>query len=163
MFWGAFYWSSRTDLFALPGDPESKGKGITARVILATLKAALPKILEEGIFFIQDNAPTHQAFIMQDWLAQWAEEHGVEIIDWPAYSPDLNPIENIWKLLKEKIMSDFPELVDLPKNKVTLDKLIDAAERSWEALEDRVFQAEIESMPRRMEAIIAARGWYTKY
>jgi transposase len=44
---------------------------------------------------MQDNARTHTARVVQSWLVPWAEENGIELIDWPLYSPDLNPIENL--------------------------------------------------------------------
>ena len=52
-----------------------------------------------------DNAPIHTARIIENWLL----EQGIEIMDWPPYSPDLNPIENLWKLLKDQIIPFHPE------------------------------------------------------
>jgi transposase len=40
--------------------------------------------------FMQDNAPIHTAHIIKDWL----EEMAIEVLEWPPYSPDLNPIEH---------------------------------------------------------------------
>ena len=37
-------------------------------------------------------------------MKEWAAENGVELLDWPPYSPDLNPIENLWHILKAEIM-----------------------------------------------------------
>lgn len=45
---------------------------------------------------MHDNAPVHTASIIQELLAGL----GVEVMVWPPYSPDLNPIENIWALMK---------------------------------------------------------------
>ena len=163
MFWAAFHTGYRTKLYPLEGDPLSKRGGVTARRILEVLKEALPEILEPGMFFIQDNAPTHMAAENQDWLEEWTHGHGVSVIKWPAYSPDLNPIENLWKLLKNGICEARPDLSDLPKNDQSKQELIDTAVKVWEELKEKVFDAEINSMPNRMRAIVEAKGWYTKY
>lgn len=44
-----------------------------------------------------------------------------------------------------------------------MDRLIRAAVEVWEGLEVRMFENLLDSMPRRMQAVIAANGWYTKY
>ncbi|KAM4063611.1 DDE superfamily endonuclease [Hirsutella rhossiliensis] len=103
MFWGAFCYHTRTSLIALPGDPAAARGGVTGRVIQVCLEETLPTILEPGYTFIQDNAPVHTSRAVQNWLRDFLRENGVAPVDWPPYSPDLNPIENLWKLLKERI------------------------------------------------------------
>ncbi len=49
--------------------------------------------------FQQDLAPFHTAKSTKSWL----NDHGVGVLDWPANSPDLNPIENIWGIVKRKM------------------------------------------------------------
>ena len=57
---------------------------------------------------IEDNAPIHTARATQQaYLDQW-----VNYISWPANSPDLNPIENVWKLLKHRVSRRFPRTND---------------------------------------------------
>ena len=163
MFWAAFHKGYRTKLYPLEGHPLSKRGGVTARRILEVLKEALPEILEPGMFFIQDNAPTHMAAENQDWLEEWNHERGVSVIKCPASSPDLNPIENLWKLLKNGICEARPNLSDLPKTDQLKQELIDTAVKVCEELEEKVFDAEINSMPYRMRAVVEAKGWYTKY
>ena len=58
----------------------------------------------------QNNAPAHKAVITRAWFAT----NGVTTMEWPAYSPDLNPIENLWNILKEKVRREsFTKKEDL--------------------------------------------------
>lgn len=145
------------------GDPESERQGVTARVVLECLQESLPTICSPGSIFVQDNASTHTAHLVQDWLVEWAEDNGVTLVDWPPHSPDLNPIENVWKLLKEAIMTARPDLVDMPKNNASKAALVATAVGCWEDLEKDVLQHLVETMNHRLTAVIAANGWYTKY
>ena len=162
-FGGIAFFGKRTDLYVLDGDPEARRGGVTGRRILECLQEELPKILEPGMIYAQDNAPTHTARIVQDWLRQWLQENGIVLVIWPPYSPDLNPIENLWKLLKEKIHQRYPELATMRSNSHTLDLLIKAAQEVWDEFTDELIDRLIESMERRLQAVIDARGWYTKY
>ncbi|KAK5658052.1 hypothetical protein OQA88_2608 [Cercophora sp. LCS_1] len=112
---------------------------------------------------MQDNASTHTCKLVQDWLVPWCQENGVELLDWPPYSPDLNPIENVWKLLKAEIMKRYPELSHMPKNQKALEALVYAAIVVWEDFEEDLLDGLVDSMDRRLQAVIDADGWYTKY
>ena len=73
------------------------------------------------------------------------------------------PIEDVWKLLKEEIVTRHPELYDMPKNNYTLQMLCQAAVEAWEEIQDDLFEKLVSSMQRRLQAVINADGWYTKY
>ena len=77
-------------------------------------------------------------------------------MQWPAWSPDLNPIEHLWYYLKTQLAA-YPET---PKG---IHELWGKAQEEWEKISVEKVQVLIESMPRRMEAVIKAKGGYTKH
>jgi len=159
MFWAAFGQDSRTGLVPLHGDSDSARGGVTARVIVDLYRAFLPTIPEPNDIFMHDGAPVHTARIVRTVL----QEMGVTIMDWPPYSPDLNPIENLWALLKAEIYKSYPELEFANDTTVTLDCLIAAAKEAWHEIDRTILYNLSVSMPHRVQAIIDADGWYTKY
>ncbi len=56
----------------------------------------------EGFYFIHDNHKSHEA--VEGWMEN--EEFGQ--VPFPTYSPDLNPIENLWSTLKQSVARDTP-------------------------------------------------------
>jgi transposase len=100
---------------------------------------------------------------MMGWLLEWCENGRAEVIDRPPYSPDLNPIENLWAILKTGICERYPELAYMPKNEESKQRLIKAAIERWQEIELEVLENLVFSMKRRMQAVVRARGWYIKY
>jgi hypothetical protein len=84
-------------------------------------------------------------------------------MDWPAKSPDLKPIENLWTLLKDKIYKICPELKTMRNNDTTHAILIEKAREAWNILDLDTLVHLSATMPHIVQAIIDAEGWYTKY
>lgn len=104
-------------------------------------------------------AGIHRAHLVRDWFV----EQDIELMDWPPYSPDLNPIENLWKRLKDEIIRAHPELVSMGNLDTAMDHLIECAREAWESLAEGMLNKLAEGMQKRVDAVLKAQGWYTKY
>ncbi len=105
---------------------------------------------DADLIFQQDLAPAHTAKSTKSWL----NDHGVGVLDWPANSPDLNPIENLWGIVKRKMRNKRPK---------NADELKATVKDTWASIPPQQCHKLITSMPRRIEAVIKAKGAPTKY
>ena len=78
-------------------------------------------------------------------------EIGVEELDWPAQSPDLNPIAHLWDVLERRLRAR-------PKCPTSVPDLTNALVAEWKQVPAAMFQHLVESIPRRLEAVIAPNG-----
>lgn len=102
--------------------------------------------------FQQDNAPPHVAKA----TIRWFNRNNVRLFPHPASSPDLNPIENLWHLLKIHIRArDHP-----PTSTAELQQ---AVREAWESLTVDDINVLVRSMPDRVHAVLQAKGGHTKY
>ncbi len=105
---------------------------------------------DADFIFQQDLAPAHTAKGTKSWF----NDHGVTVLDWPANSPDLNPIENLWGIIKRKMRDTRPN---------NADDLKATVKETWASIPPQQCHKLITSMPRRIEAVIKAKGAPTKY
>ena len=103
-----------------------------------------PWILQE------DNDPKHKSRVAEDWK----REHHIKVLPWPARSPDLNPLENVWTLLKDRAMGRGP------RDAAQLARCI---KEEWAAFPRDLAKSMVASVPRRLKSVIAAGGGWTKY
>ena len=103
------------------------------------------------VSFMEDGARGHTAKKTQ----KWHQDNGIaELPSWPGYSPDLNPIEHVWGHMKRALSKQNP---------MTIDGVKQIMQQIWDALDADYLTKLYESMPRRMAAVIAAKGGATKY
>jgi hypothetical protein len=144
----------------------SRGVGNLARINVRMDADLYCRILDENllssiqsygqdrrqIIFQQDRDPKHEAKKTLKWL----NTAGIEVLDWPPQSPDLNPIEHVWGFLKRRL-SDYPTIA------ASVDELWERAEEVWAEVSREKCVELIESMPRRIAEVIKAKGGYTDY
>lgn len=105
-----------------------------------------------NMVFQHDNDPKHKSKLVTEWL----RSKEIEVLDWPAQSPDLNPIEHLWSHLKRRLNA-------YETSPTSMQELWERTETEWNKIDPNVCQSLIESMPRRLEAVRRAKGRYTKY
>jgi hypothetical protein len=109
--------------------------------------------MDRGNFiFQQDNDPKHTSRLARAWF----EQNHVELLDWPAQLPDLNPIEHLWGYLKRQL-SNYEEVPS------SMEELWQRVQREWDKIPVEECVRLIESMPRRIAGVLEAKGGYTKY
>lgn len=113
---------------------------------------------EGRLIYQHDNHPSHTCLRIQRWFQR--RENVIHCLPWPPKSPDLNPMENVWAQLKKTVRDNWP---DPPPR--TADALWDLVYSSWEriAMDEAFFHRLVDSMPRRLQAVIDANGKWTKY
>uniref|UniRef100_A0A3B5QJL5 Tc1-like transposase DDE domain-containing protein n=1 Tax=Xiphophorus maculatus TaxID=8083 RepID=A0A3B5QJL5_XIPMA len=106
---------------------------------------------DEQWLFQHDGTPCHKAKVISNWL----REQNIEILGpWPGNSPDLNPIENLWSIIKRRVDKRKPR---------NSDKMQALIVQEWTAISQDLVQKLIESMPGRIAEVLKKRGQHCKY
>lgn len=160
MVWAAFWGDGRSDLERMERDVTAKKQEYSANSYLKILEDHLLFIWEPGLTFMHDNAPIHNAHKIRAWL----EDNGITIMEWSPYSPNLNPIKHLWFTLKKLVYEVRPDIEDVPGGDEKVQEALFAAlEEAWQRVDRGLMDTLIGSMKSRVEAVIAADGWYTRY
>ena len=121
------------------------------------------RLIGHEFMFQHDNAPPHTAGITTefmdnptpDFIKDMGGSWQFEVMVWPAQSPDLNPIENLWDEMERRLLDEAR-----PRNK---DELYEILNRIWETMDLPTITNILASMSRRCQAVIDAGGAYTRY
>ena len=100
--------------------------------------------------FQQDNARPHSARVTTVWLYR----HRVRVLDWPACSPDLSPIENVWRIMKRRIRQRWPPSVEQLKSCI---------HQEWAKIPLAKLQQFRSSVPKRLQSVIKRKGDVTQW
>ena len=148
MVWGAVRFGWRSNLVIVDGTLTSQRY---INEILST--EVVPHFHNHGNdIFMQDNARPHVARASLAYL----QANNVARLDWPAYSPDMNPIEHLWDHLDRQVRARTPP----PRN---LQQLRQALIEEWNRFPQRKINRLVLSMDRRVRALTASRGSHTRY
>ncbi|GFW60785.1 transposable element Tcb1 transposase [Trichonephila clavipes] len=148
MVWGGIGYHSCTPLkrIAVTLNSQRYISEVLEPVVLPYLQGLATAI------FLKDNARPHVVRIIQRFFVN----HQIELLPWPARSPDLPPIENMWSMVAQRLTQITPPAA-------TPDQLWQSVEAAWSAVTLEHIQSIFESMPRRVAAVISNNGGYSGY
>jgi len=155
----AIWISGRSELQVMERDEDSPKNGYSARFYIKILEEGLLPHYTRGRFCLQDNARIHIAKITKVWL----ESHEIWVAKHPPHSPDLNPVEHVWKAMKSILQRDHRYLKDLKDNTESRVIFIMALKAAWWAVPQGLIDGLINSTPSYYHSVRRNRGWYTKY
>lgn len=149
MVWGAFSANGKVELAFVNGRMDS----IRYQKMLNThLLAFGPVIGGQDWVFQQDNAPCHASKSTIAWL----QAKNIRVLQWPARSPDLNPIENLWGILVRIVYANGRQFKDA-------QSLKQAIMEAWEEIPSNTLRKLVDSMKNRLFEVINKNGNCTSY
>jgi len=150
MVWGGISIGGRTDLVVLQRVSMNARRYLD--MVLRPIVLPYAGAIGENFILMDDNARPHRARLVRDFL----DSEGIESMEWPPYSPDLNPIEHVWDHLGRQIR----EAENPPVTLVDLEQALRAA---WTAMTPQFIIRLIRSMRQRCRDVIRVRGGHTQY
>lgn len=110
-----------------------------------TLLPSSKMIKSSNWMLLEDNDPKHTSKVAE----AWREKNHIDRIAWPSNSPDMNPIENVWNILKNRIGElGVSNLTELEKH----------IKIEWSNLPQNLAETLVSSMPNRMKQVIERKG-----
>lgn len=150
MVWGSMSATGVGELFVCEGRMNSRTYIDMLEEVLEPCALKLFDNDEPEYYFQQDNAPCHKS----REVMRWFEDNNVRVLEWPAQSPDLSPIEHLWYILKRNVAKYSCTTKQCLKTKIF---------EEWNKITPEQCYNLVSSMPRRIRAVIKAQGGATKY
>ena len=147
MVWGAVSREGIGPLVRVKGNMDGNGYLDLFRF---RLKRYYPDLYNGNQIFLDDNAPPHNSNVVSEWFNKF----GIQRTLWPANSPDLNIIEDVWNKMKYEIRE---------KIFTSKDELWEELKYQWQAISKDFIDCLYDSLPNRIQAVLEAEGGSTKY
>lgn len=150
LVWAGISYDGRTDLYVIRNGSLT---GVRYRdEILNPFVRPYAGAVGPEFLLMDDNARPHRARVVSRFL----EEETIQRMDWPAKSPDINPIEHAWDMLQHRITARN-------RQPETCQELANALVEEWQRIPRASIRRLISSFTRRCRAVICARGGHTRY
>ena len=161
MVWGCFSRAGVGDLVLVKGNMDHK---CYLEILAEHMLPSAHRLIGEKCIYQQDNAPCHKAKAVMEWfddptpedLRQDDVDWRFDTLEWPAQSPDLSPIENLWS----EVEQDLKRRCVHPTSNAALFKEV---KFSWENISMSVIHNLCDSMPKRCRDVIAQKGYHIEY
>ena len=150
MFWGSFAGNTKGPCVFWEKEWGSINQQSYSEHIVPLIQGWIR--MNPHLSLMQDGAPGHAAASTLQELS----ERNIRVIWWPAFSPDLNPIETVWNKIKNWIQENY-------EGNLSYDQLREAVTAAWEQISEQLLDELVEFMPARCEAVILADGMHTEY
>jgi transposase len=151
MMWACFRWNKLGPIIVVDGTMDSqKYIDMLENQLYPFWKKT--KRCIPSLWFQDDGAPCHRSNSVKNWKI----DNGIKALPWPAQSPDLNPIEHLWNIVKRNIQKRRP----LPKNS---EQLREAIYEEWSLIDELILKKLVSSMPSRIQYVIRRKGYQSKY
>jgi transposase len=149
-------WSAFTANFRLPIIVMPPGRTLSSDYVELVYEKCLSELLSSpncptNLILMEDGAPVHRSKKANDWR----DQHSLLKLDWPANSPDLNPIENLWKILKDKVSKK--------KKPRSREEMMSAIIKEWWAIPNTTLESLVASMPEQINKVIKNKGGPTHW
>ncbi len=145
LLWGVFLLRGQDNCTA------SKGRWTGPCTVRAwALKPVRALKMGRGWVFQHDNDPKHTAKATKEWL----KKKHIKVQEWPSRSPDLNPIENLWRELKVRVAKHQPR---------NLNDLERICKEEWDKIPPEMCANLVANNKKRLTSVIANKGFATKY
>src|SRR5271169_6843963 len=149
--WGCFLGNLKGPLVVLEGNLNGRAyTNILQDKLLPFMASVQPQI--NDLKFQHDGAPAHRSLLARKWI----DDNSVDCLKWPACSPDINTIENVWHRMKCIISKQNPR----PNN---VDELKKAIYEAWNQISADELNCLVESVARRIKLVLRVKGFHTKY
>ncbi|ORD93280.1 TCB2 [Hepatospora eriocheir] len=119
-------------------------------ILANNLPSSMSKFGFENFKLLQDGDPKHRSKLAREYF----EFNNIKLIEWASQSPDLNPIENLWVIIKRRLKGiEFN----------SINEMKEIVQEVWQNIDTNICVNLVNSMSKRIKGVIKAKGGHSKY